>query len=214
MLVALLRTAAVVGLVATVAAGSRPTTNREVEHSVIATVDGVPITEAEFSAYAAVNPEGLSAQKASGVTLLSLVNQRLVEAEAAKLGVSVNHAEVETAFEALVSTGLVGVSSRSDEGLRQLRARVRMRLLFDRVKAVVSRDVSVSQGAVEKAIMSFGEYKSLPKDQARRRAHESLLEVAVEAHWVQWLHDLRVCADIRLTDTTYYLPVAEKACGS
>jgi SurA N-terminal domain len=175
----------------------------------VATVDGVPITRAQFDAYAQVfvDPDG-EMQVSREQVLLSLVNQALVEREGARLGLGISGADVEEGVKAWEDTGAKVDSLDRTGGLEGLRERIRAFMLFQKVKLEVTRSVVVTSAAIEAALRADPDLAVLTRAEAEGMVRERLQREQVDAQWVQWLEGLRSCASIVVNDTSISIPTS------
>lgn len=177
---------------------------------VVAHVDGTAITRADFDAYAAVFSGSDGALRISRQeVLVSLINQILVKEEAARRGLGVNDEDLAVALGSMDAdaAGLPKGLSRDLTGDVGFRERMRLFLLFQLVKAetVGAPDIAlVDLRAAYDAdpslhVISFAEAAPTLKDR--------LSQVESDRRWSQWLAAQRACADIRVEDRSFDIPL-------
>lgn len=140
---------------------------------VLATVNGAEITLAEYQAYAIVFAEPDGALRVSPAqVVLSLINQELVAQEAARRGLAVDRAELESVVRE-VTAEPIGASLDRTGGVEAFRERLRAHMLMQKVKeavlavpVVAERDVQAAFEA-DPALAGLPQYRSVRSERGR-----------------------------------------------
>lgn len=118
----------------------------------VAFVNGEPISRVEYDQYLSV----LSADGARAVApwqvVQSLVNQKLALREAERLGYSATDADIDQAVAGLTREGVSVDMVSGVGGLDAFRERLRVRMLFERVKETVTHDVRVTDNDIRRYV--------------------------------------------------------------
>lgn len=166
----------------------------------IASVDGVAITMADLEGYRAVfvAPDG-----ASNVThdqvLLSLINQRIVSAEARRLGLTITQERIDKAVDEMQSLDAPFENVAGGSG--GFADRVRAFLENQAVRAAVVGYVEVDEDAINREFHSNYEPRGLTLDaDVLEQIIESIRVDESDRRWLSWLSEARDCAsiDVRL----------------
>ena len=162
-------------------------------------VNGVPISRDQYEEYAAVL-EGDGARSVPPWQVLqSLVNQRLALQEARERGYAVTDAEVATAMNEMtgagVSVDMVGGASGRDA----FRERIRVRLLFERVKAAITESVVVSDEDIRAYLdRAAALYQGVDWPDAKAEVEPAVRQELVDKVWSDWLAGKRFCSTITI----------------
>lgn len=170
----------------------------------IAVVDGTPITRTDYDRYAHVftNPAGDLVVSREEV-LLSIVNQVIVEREAARRGIAVTDSDVGDAIanmeqsEALLPPGI------NEPGFRE---RLRMFMLFREVKEAIVGQVEIPLASVQAEFSRDPALREIGLEEATPVLTERLIGRESDRRWVEWLDKERVCVDIHIFDVSFHIP--------
>ena len=194
-----LATATAIGVAGLTLAAVTVAWRGDVEPSVVAYVDGTPISGEAFREYKEVLEAG-DRSVDDRTVLLSLINQRLAVIEANRRGFTVSSAEIDAAIDAISVEGVSDDLLGGDDGIEAFRARMRTRLLMEQVKSEVTAGVVVDDAEI-------AEYRNRYSAAFAGRTWESVRgEVAplvhgekVTAIWSAWLATARHCTPIAVT---------------
>jgi hypothetical protein len=174
---------------------------------VLATVNGAEITLAEYQAYAIVfaEPDG-DLRVSPAQVMLSLINQELVAQEAARRGLAVDRAELDSVVDFLIAEPL-GASLDRTGGIDAFRERVLAHLLMQKVKEAVLTAPVVAERDVQAAYEADPALSDSPKPEVRATLTDRLAARQLDAAWREWLVSQRRCAIIVVSDRTTAVPL-------
>jgi hypothetical protein len=200
----------VVGSLTAVALSQRPTAH----NAVVAYVDGSPITRDEFEDYSGVftNPSG-HLQIGQDQVLLSLINQRIISRDAARLGVSVDVGAVDAAMNEMARIGANRRSLDSSGGVEGLRSRVEAFFELKQVKAAVVGTIAVSDDQVRIAYASEPSMHDIPLAEVANVLRERLIAAEADRRWSEWLARRRSCAKIDVVDASLGVRTSTPSAG-
>lgn len=174
------------------------------QRDVLAVVNGDAISLADFEHYAAVfETPDQRLRVAEEQVLLSLINQRVTEAEASRRGIVVTDDDVSVALNEMMSVALIAQSIEKDGDLAAVRQRVRMFVLFRRVADAVVGDVEVSAATIAAEYEADPQLRSVTFELAAPVLAERIREREVEMRWAQWLENQRACATVVVLDASF-----------
>jgi hypothetical protein len=102
-----------------------------------------------------------------------------------------------------VSIDMVGGTGERDA----FRGRVRVRLLFERVKAAITEPVVISDGDIRDYIGRFAPlYQGVAWETARAEVEPAVRQELVDRVWSEWLAVQRSCSSITILMPSVELP--------
>lgn len=118
----------------------------------VAYVNGEQISRVEYDQYLSVLSADGALTVAPWQVVQSLVNQKLALREAERLGYSATDADIDQAVAGLTGEGVSVDMVSGVGGLDAFRERLRVRMLFERVKATVTHDVRVTDDDIRRYV--------------------------------------------------------------
>jgi hypothetical protein len=172
----------------------------------MASVDGEVLSYSRFDEYAAVftDPDG-KLRVAREAILLSLINQALVQTEATRRGIDVTNQDVDASITGIRDSGVpVDLNRASD--VTGLRERVRMFLVFGRVRDAVIGQVTISDAELRAAYAADAAFQSIPFNNVAEALRERMETAEIDLRWGDWLAHQRSCAEIVVFDGSIGMP--------
>lgn len=165
----------------------------------VAYVDGEPISRSQYDEYLSV----LSADGAVAVepwqVVQSMVNQTLALREAERLGFSATDADIDEAVDVLTGEGISVDMLSGTGGLDAFRERVRVRMLFERVKASVTRDVRATDEDIRRFVLAHSAMITNTEWEAvKAEVEPAVRELLIGRVWSEWLAGRRACASVQI----------------
>ena len=183
--------------------------------SAIAVVNGEQVTRDEFDSYALVftDPSG-SVRITREQILTSLINQELATQEAARRGITVDDRDVDSALAIIGEMDVTGSAFSAEGGQVAFRARIRARILMEKVKAVVASVPMLEEALVRREYDDDGSLHVVSYAEIHDKLADRIHEGLVERRWTAWLAQMRGCSEIRVLDTSVAVtyPRSEKTC--
>lgn len=165
----------------------------------VAFVNGEPISRVEYDQYLSV----LSADGARAVApwqvVQSLVNQKLAQREAERLGYSATDADIDQAVAGLTRGGVSVDMVSGVGGLDAFRERLRVRMLFERVKETVTHDVRVTDNDIRRYVREHAAMITNTEWEAvKAEVEPAVRRLLVDRVWSDWLAVQRSCATVQI----------------
>ncbi len=139
--------------------------------------------------------------------LLSLVNQALVLQEADRQRIDVSEDDLDAMMVVAKELPVLEGVLRTQQALDDYRTRLRAKLRFDAVKAVVVSDIRVTDRQMREYYALHREAYPLQSFHDVKGEIETLVAASmVDQYWRDWLAGRRSCSEIRIADEDYHLP--------
>jgi hypothetical protein len=178
----------------------------------VARVNGNPITQSMVDEYLGVftAPDG-SVRVSRDTALLALINQALVEVEADRLAIAIEESEIDAGIRQWQELELTEASLTLSGGIEGLRDRIRLFLLFERIKRSVVEPIEVSDDDIVREYRRDYRYRPITLEDARQAIRETIVKRHSESEWKAWLAATRACASIEILDESYEIGPVESS---